>query len=117
MDSPFNYVDVLRWAHKELREKGLCPSERFLFLYLIHRTNECFWRQLSLTAKTVAKETGISRTSLFNYKKNLIKKDLLVDDEGFKINLKKFPRNEINRRRSKNLEVGDIPEEDYANPL
>lgn len=99
MQKIYNYIDVLRWAHQAIEEKKMRPAERYLFLYLLHRANACFWQPLSLAAETVAKETGIRRASLFTYKKNLIEHGFLLAEENFKLNLKKFPQTEDNTKK------------------
>ena len=114
----YNYIEVLKWAHKALREKEMRPSERFLFLYLLHRANECYWKPLSLYAEIVSKETGIARTSLFKYKSRLVQTGFLLEGEQFNLNFNFFPKdNENHRRRSKNLEVSSITEEDFTRPI
>ena len=71
MEQVYNYVKVCNWAFPAMQEKRLSPAERFLFLYLLHRTNATFWKKLFISAEKVAEETGISRRSLFSYKKRL----------------------------------------------
>ena len=88
----YNYVEVLRWAFPILQEKRLSAAERFLFLYLLHRTNATFWKKLYISAEKVAEDTGISRRSLFSYKKRLITLGFLLDEEGWALNFGKFPK-------------------------
>ena len=91
----YNYIEVLRKAFPAMKEKGLSPSERFLFLYLLHRANAAYWKDLRFSFENVSKETGISRRSLFSKKKRLISLGFLIKDEGWKINYDIFNLNSV----------------------
>lgn len=89
----FNYIEVLRWAYPTLKELEIRPLSRLLFLYLIHRANLTGWKILSLSPTTVANETGISRSGVMKFRRELIEKRLLCQKSGFNINYSLFPHN------------------------
>ncbi len=91
MPEAYNYVKVCNWAFPAMQEKKLSPAERFLFLYLLFRANAAFWRKLTISTEKVAEDTGISRRSLFSYRKCLISHGFLINEEGFVINYCIFP--------------------------
>lgn len=92
MPEAYNYVKVCNWAFPIMQEKRLSPAERFLFLYLIYRANASYWKSLNISVEKVMEETGISRRSLFSYKKRLITYGFLLDEEGWALNFGKFPK-------------------------
>ena len=92
MPEAYNYVKVCNWAFPAMQEKKLSPAERFLFLYLLYRANAAFWKKLTISTEKVAEDTGISRRSLFSYRKCLISHGFLLDEEGWALNYNIFPQ-------------------------
>ncbi len=95
MEQVYNYVKVCNWAFPIMLKKRLSPAERFLFLYLLYRANASYWKSLNISVEKVMEETGISRRSLFSYKKRLINLGFLLGEEGWALNYNIFPQKTI----------------------
>lgn len=93
MEFKYNYIEVLRWAHRALAENKISPMARYLFLYLLNCANSAGWKNINLSISKVTNDTGISRSGIFRFRKELIEKRLLCQKSGFNINHSLFPHN------------------------
>ena len=101
MHQVFNYVEVLKWAFPTMRTARLSPTECYLFLYLLHRSNSVFWRELRLSVAHVTNETGIKHSAFFLARKKLQEKGFLLYGKGCQLNFGNFPDNskEVNCKK------------------
>lgn len=91
MEFRYNYIEVLRWAHRALAENKISPMARYLFLYLLNCANSAGWKNINLSISKVTNDTGISRSGVFRFRKELIEKKLLLANKGFSLNNSLFP--------------------------
>ncbi len=91
MEFKYNYIEVLRWAHRALAENEISPMARYLFLYLLNCANSAGWKNINLSISKITNDTGISRSGIFRFRKELIEKKFLLADKGFSLNSSLFP--------------------------
>ena len=113
MHQVFNYVEVLKWAFPAMKEKGLSPTERFLFLYLLHRANTAYWRELRLSVATVIAESGLKHSTFFLAKRNLQEKGFLREGKGCLLNYVVFSDSCMEEKNKKKERLG-TPARDYS---